>query len=68
MYGDEGWVQAYLSPADGGTLLKVEQRSPRRREERGEACARGERVDPRANVTGVRYEPDGYLWKVATNA
>jgi uncharacterized protein YndB with AHSA1/START domain len=30
MYGDEGWVQAHLSPSNGGTLLKVEHILSRR--------------------------------------
>lgn len=30
MYGDESWVQAHLSPADGGTLLRVEHILSRR--------------------------------------
>jgi uncharacterized protein YndB with AHSA1/START domain len=30
MYGDESWVRAHLSPANGGTLLKVEHILSRR--------------------------------------
>lgn len=30
MYGDVGWVQAHLSPADGGTRLEVEHILSRR--------------------------------------
>jgi uncharacterized protein YndB with AHSA1/START domain len=30
MFGDESWVQAHLSPTDGGTLLKVEHILSRR--------------------------------------
>ena len=54
MYGDEGWVQAHLSPSDGGTLLEVEHILSRRLFDRLYWSWYG------AGATGVGWE----LWLV----